>query len=127
MGGTLFAAIVTDFAGGGAVNYWGVALSLTFRGPLLVFLYAVGERLTKENWVLLDTFRRSSRVFLDAIEGNVRPVFVADERGTILFYNQGAQETFLEQYMPDMPSSIYKIVHDRSLDSFRALLREATE
>ena len=121
--------MVTDYlvTGGHHVCYWGVMLSMMFRAPLLVFLYAVAERLTKENWVLLDTFRRSNRVFLDAIEGNVRPVFVVDDRGTILFCNQGALKTFLEQSLPDMPNSIFKIVHERSQDSLRTLLRDSME
>ena len=56
--------------------------------PVLIFISAMIEKLFKENWVLLDTFRKSEFIFRNIFESLNEVVYVVDFNKRVLFSNK---------------------------------------
>ena len=87
-----------------------IALSFAFKLPILAVLYAVFERAVKEYWVIGDSFRRSHRIFLDALEANPRPVMVTDAVGNFLYFNEATQQSFINHAEGDTPINVFSLI-----------------
>lgn len=72
------------------VHFFLEILSISFY----TFVFAVFERIMKEDWILYDSFKRAQNIYMKLADGLFSPTYITDSMGKILYMNANGRSLF---------------------------------